>query len=324
MTTLFSTEPFARAWTTCFRKDSTVLGLSWDESRGPSTAHGIVSPLPDGTTTAEFGPAGLYAAPDPFLPRPASIRRVVRQAMKQHRISHLTWYVRFNHHALAAALTGAGFESVPHFTHVVALGGSHAEIFSRYRKTRRNEIRQSQRKGCVIRKATTYADVEEYCRVHETLALQKKDFKLKYPAALLFAFVQMGDSTTLLLAEVENRVVAGSLFFKDGDSMFYWHGAANREFSDYFPTGALVDSGIQLALSLSLKTFDFGASNSEPLRDFKGSFGATAAQNWTFTVKPPYPLRLRVSLAVRRLVPFLRRDRGLVPPASSLLHECPS
>ncbi|WP_158277648.1 GNAT family N-acetyltransferase [Opitutus sp. ER46] len=263
--------------------------------------HGILTTPDGGVAHGAFGPDGLFAHPSNGIPSPRSLAQAAYDVLEAHGLGYLLWHVRFDHGELAAVLHRAGFSSTPYATHVLSLGQSHADLFAAYRKTRRNEIRQSQKKGCIIREATTYDDVLQYCAVHAKLAQQKEGFRVKYPAELIFGLLQLPQPATLSLAEVSGQVVAGALFIPDGDSVFYWHGAADRDFSDYFPTGALVDHGIQAAVARGAKSLNFGASGSDSLRDFKASFGAKPASNWTFTIGRRESLRTRLGRSLRRL-----------------------
>ena len=110
-----------------------------------------------------------------------------------------------------------------------------------------------------------------------------------------------------LLAEVHDQVIAGALFFVDGDTLLYWHGGADREHSEYFPMPALMDVALQQAIQSGLASFNFGGSPSESLRFFKESFGAQVRQNWTFRVRKEANLGARIIDRVRRELSRRRR-----------------
>ena len=79
---------------------------------------------------------------------------------------------------------------------------------------------------------------------------------------------------TLLIAEVNDQIIGGAFFIRDGDCLMYWHGAADRDFASYGAERRAVDRGIQLAIAEGMRTVNFGASSSDSLRSFKASFGA--------------------------------------------------
>jgi lipid II:glycine glycyltransferase (peptidoglycan interpeptide bridge formation enzyme) len=297
--TLFSKEEFVQTWVTHSNVNSRVMTLSLGESSARGVMHGIVKSR-GGSIKAEFGPQGLFACPAPFSFECRSLRKHLLMELRKQRVAKLMWHVRFDHESLALRLQDAGFSSEPYWTHALSLEKPYEEIFAGYHATRRNQIRKCYRRGVTIREAGSREDIAAYCLVHERLAGQKPGFKLKYPFELIYGLYQLKKHTTVLVAEIEGRVIAGALFFADGDSMFYWHGAADREYADLFPTGALLDRGIQIAMQKQLKSFNFGASNSDSLRDFKKSFGSEPRQNWTFCIEPKRSLAWRITSKIRR------------------------
>ena len=266
---------------------------------------GVLHPTPAGRIVAAFGPHGLFASPVPALPDSRTFARALQKNLRQQGISHLAWHVRFDHEALAGLLREAGFQGEISDTQVLALGKPYEETFSCYSATRRNQIRKCFRRGVTLREARSRIDVDRYSKVHERLEAAK-DFRTRYPAALIHNLVQL-EQAQLLLAEVEGRVIAGALFFVDGTSMLYWHGATDREAAEFFPMPALMDEGIQRAYRAGLMTFNFGGSPTESLTAFKESFGATTRPNWSFHVDAAEPLRRRLTdEAKRRLRGLLR------------------
>jgi lipid II:glycine glycyltransferase (peptidoglycan interpeptide bridge formation enzyme) len=225
-------------------------------------------------------------------------RRSLEPSLRAHRIDQLTWHVRFDHHALAALLSEAGLPRETQVTHVLSLEQPYEATFAAYSATRRNQIRKCLRRGVRLRQARSRDDVNRYASVHERLETAK-DFTTRYPADLLHNLVQL-EEALLILAEVDGRLIAGALFFIDGKSMLYWHGASDREAAAFFPMPALMDEGIQRAYRAGLAHFNFGGSPSESWAGFKESFGAIARSSWSFTVVPSQPMTQRIAHAAKR------------------------
>ncbi|HKW01019.1 MAG TPA: GNAT family N-acetyltransferase [Vicinamibacterales bacterium] len=278
--TVFSTEPFLGAWRDNHAPNSRLLSLEVATDRGEGTVHGLVHERGDRTVAADFGPDGLFACPWP-LASPGRGAKPLLQSMAAHRVSLLTWHVRFDHHWLAPLLEQSGASHQEQETHVLRLPESHDLAFAGYKKTRRTEIRACHARGVTIRPARHHDEIDAYCRLHEKLEAAK-NFRVRYPAKLIHALLALPNVATLLIAEVNDQVIAGAFFIRDGDCLMYWHGAADRDFASYVPSGALVDRGIQLAIAEGMRTVNFGASTSDSLRGFKESFGAEPAQNRTF------------------------------------------
>jgi lipid II:glycine glycyltransferase (peptidoglycan interpeptide bridge formation enzyme) len=273
--------------------------ISVGEGLSHSVMHGVATPCGSGYANGEFGPDGLYACPHPFHADTEDRISETIHEFQRNRLLSVRWNVRFDHGMLSTQLQKAGFPAQIANTQVLDLRRKHEEIFANYRQTRRNEIRKCQRQRVDIRRAWSYDEVIAYCRVHEKLAHQKIGFIVTYPVNLVHELVKLRDDVVLLVADFEGQIVAGALFFIDGDSMFYWHGAADRDHARLFAAGALVDQGIQIACEKGLSSFNLGGSSTDSLRDFKESFGATIRQVWAFSValRQPLPLRIKSLLA---------------------------
>lgn len=298
--TLFSKEEFIRAWVANADDDSQLFAISVSD-QPDSKMYGVRFAKGD-SFHAEFAPHGLFASSPTSSLSSQTLRDGLMKELKSERISRMRWHVRFDHEPLANALIDAGFSEQPYWTHALTLDRSHEDIFARYSTTRRNQIRKALRRGVTFRVAENAEDIREYCRLHSRLSVQKESFREKYGFNLLYALFQLRDHTTVMFAEAEGQIIAGAVFFVDGDSLIYWHGAADRDFGQFFPTGALMDRGIQLAIEKGLKTFNFGASSVDSLREFKASFGAEPRQNWTFTIYPERSLSWRVRNKTRKVL----------------------
>jgi hypothetical protein len=297
--TMFSTEPFVNAWISGLGGGWHPISVSVGSGLSKSVMYGVAVRGRWGYSSAQFGPAGLYANLSPF---PACFEERINDAIREFqrkRLLSVTWNVRFDHDRLAAAMRKAGHLCKSGTTHVIPLLGDHEVVFSHYRPTRRNEIRQCHRKGVQIRRALGYEDVIAYCQVHERLAQQKEGFNIKYPTSLICELVKLREHVILLVAEYEGKIIAGSLFFVDGDSMMYWHGASDRDYSRLFASGALVDRGIQIACEKGCQSFNMGGSCTDALREFKTSFGAAERTVYAFTVALNSPLPFRIVAKVR-------------------------
>jgi hypothetical protein len=298
-TTLFSTEPFVNAWISGLGGGLHPISVSVGSGLLRSVMYGVAVRGRLGYSSAQFGPAGLYANLSPFPSNcEERIRETIREFQRQRLLS-VTWNVRFDHTVLAEALHTAGLACQSGTTHIIPLLEKHEVLFSRYRPTRRNEIRQCHRKGIQIRRALGYEDAVAYCQVHERLAQQKEGFNINYPTSLICELVKLREYVILLVAEYEGKIIAGALFFVDGDSMMYWHGASDRDYARLFASGALVDRGIQIACEKGCQSFNMGGSGTDALREYKTSFGAAERTVYAFTVALSAPLPVRIVAKIR-------------------------
>jgi len=298
--TLFSSEPFIKAWVSGVGGGRYPISVAVGDEPFRSVMHGVATRGRWGHASGQFGPAGLYANLSPFPEHcDGQVGETVRALQRQGLMS-VTWNVRFDHSMLASALQKAGFHFQLATTHVLPLLEKQEVLFSRYRQTRRNEIRRCHRKGVQIRRALGYEATAAYCQVHERLSHQKKGFVIKYSTSLICELVKLEDQVILLVAEYEGKIIAGALFFADGDSMMYWHGASDRDYARLFASGALIDRGIQIACERKCRTFNMGGSGTDSLREFKASFGAEVRTGYAFTISLRERLPFRIAAQMRR------------------------
>jgi lipid II:glycine glycyltransferase (peptidoglycan interpeptide bridge formation enzyme) len=169
---------------------------------------------------------------------------------------------------------------------VLWLPRTHEDAFAKFSTTRRRQVRKSHQSGVSVRSATDAASLDAYLGIHRKLS-DDKERPEDYPRALFERLLALPDAS-LLLAEFEGVVVAGALFFRDGDSLFYWHGASDRAHAHVFPSCAIFDHAIALACREGFRSMNFGGSlGVSSLEEFKQSWGARRETYWKFTWSNP-------------------------------------
>ena len=248
-----------------------------------------------------LGPMGLYASPgwDGQLHR-FTLEGILHKIMT-FRTRRFVWNVRFDHEPLATGLSLLGLKSERVSTQVLPLKSEYDHVFADYSATIRNHIRKAYRRGIRVREATSAGDIRAYHAVHLRLAEQKAGYRFTYPIELFFALTGIHGAARLLIAEVDEQVVAGGLFFRDGNSVMYWHGASDRAYSHLYPSCAVLDRAICWACEVGAAFFNFGGSAGiDSLERFKSTWGARRELNWTFEWDNPLWARLgRVKESLR-------------------------
>jgi lipid II:glycine glycyltransferase (peptidoglycan interpeptide bridge formation enzyme) len=300
-TTLFSSEIFVNAWVRGMGQSRYPIKVSMGGGLSQHVIHGVATPCGFGYANGEFAPDGLYVSPSSsWAYSEEKLCEAVREFQRQPFLS-VIWNVRFDHATIARRFQASGLSLHVSTTHVLSLDEKYEQIFAGYNTTRRNQLRKSRRRGIEIRRTLNDEDIVAYCEIHKKLAKQKSGFKIKYSVNLIREMVALHDHAILLVADYERRVTGGALFFLDGESMLYWHGAADREYGHLFASCALLDRGIQIACENGLKTFNFGGSATDSLREFKESFGARSRPVWTFAIAKRKPLVVRIRNKLGRL-----------------------
>ena len=286
--TLFSSRPFVEAWTRAMGRSHRALRFSTD-ARGSGDLYGVGRRVASGLYDVALGPSGLYASPEMEDSCSAgAISRIVAQ-LRSIRITGFTWNVRFDNDRLAQVLAAQQLPVQRTSTHVLRLAESYEKIFARYNATIRNQVRRTQHNGVSVRAVSSVDDVNTYYAIHTRLAALKGNYSILYPVSLLTEMVLLRDHARLLVAEHEGRMIAGGLFFRDGCSVMYWHGASDRDYSHLFPTSAVVDAAIHWALESGAAFFNFGGSGGlESLEQFKASWNAKPELNWAFQYSHPF------------------------------------
>jgi len=303
--TFFSSREFAEAWA---RSGSGhVLGIPVRGSGSPRTIFGIQDTEHYFRRSISLGPFGGYASPgwENYLEQ--STVRGVLDRLRGVRTTKIVWNVRFDHQPLAAVLESLGLEPVSIPTHVLHLQEDYDMVFAGYNATMRNHVRRSRKMGVRLRDGLEENDVRAFYRVYSNLVQQKPGFQLALPVELFINLLRTGKSARLVLAEVEEEVVAGGFFLKDGCTVLYYMGASDRDYSKYFPSCAVMDEAIRWACETGADFFNFGSSGDlEKLKQFKSFWGAQEENSWQFVWQNPFWNRISQWKAR-----FARRQAGL-------------
>ena len=268
--------------------------------------YAVRNPGSYGRQFLSLAPYGLYASPGwQSQLRQSTLEGILGRLTGIKTISFV-WNVRFDHEQLANCLISSGlrFSRVP--TRVLGLTPGYERIFAGYNATIRNHVRKAHRRGVSVRETVSPESVAEYHRIYTRHAGQRGGYGVIHPVKLLLELVEIRNIVRLLVAEHEGRVVGGGLFFRDGNSVRYWHGASDREYSHCYPSCAVLDEAIRWACESGAAFFNFGPSvGLSSLDQFKSFWGARTELNWEFAWMNP--LWTRASDLKRRLMGSLQR-----------------
>lgn len=266
-----------------------VLAIPVVGSGPPRTIYALETAEPLGLRSFSMAPCGLYASPGWVGRLDAGTLGGIVETMKGFRVRKFGWKVLFDHHELASGLGSLGLKTRQESTHALALERDYDRVFARFSATIRNEIRKAQARGVSVREATDSEMVKAYYRLHKELAEQKGGYDFIYPLELLLGLLAIRGAARLLVAECAGRVVAGGLFFRDGASVVYWHGATDRQHSSFFPSRLVLDEAIREGCESGATLFNFGGSAGiASLEKHKERWGAERQLNWLFEWKNPF------------------------------------
>jgi lipid II:glycine glycyltransferase (peptidoglycan interpeptide bridge formation enzyme) len=251
--------------------------------------------------SVSLAPFGLPAYPIEYDQSRDSATELVGQ-LQTTRTLGFDWNVRFDHQDFARGLTECGLKSVEWWTHVLYLDRCYDAVFRNFHASTRNNIRRAERKGVVVRRATKWADLQDYYQIYETVFRERKWTDIYSPKFLEEVF-KLSDDVLLLVAELRGTIIGGDWFVRDGSSLFCWQSAMNYKYKHYFPMYAIINYAIRLACAESLTSFNMGGGDIASLEQFKSFWGARKVPIWGFVWKNPVlsPAR-RVFSKTRRIL----------------------
>lgn len=319
----FSTEQYVKAWVQAFPERDVAFPIQVSGSGLARTLWAIKRPVRFGRRELSSGHSDDFCWSPGWntkLER-STVEGIVRQ-LKAFPTNRFVWRVRFDHGELAETLSSLGLTFRRVATYVLSLTTGYEHVFAGFNDSRRNEVRKAHRRGLVIRQASSIEDLSNYQQIYSDLA-RNKAWGFVYPLEFTLALLASSTEVRFLVAEHEGRAVAGALFVRDGRSVMYVHGAADRSKSDLFASTALIDEGIRWATDLGVDFFNFGNAGSSEggLAHYKLSFGSEPKCDWVFEWRSQLfswlaRLKGRLSLA-RTLLPFRPVTLGAEAPKST-------
>lgn len=167
-----------------------------------------------------------------------------------------------NYHKIHILNIEDGFEKVKKFFHKDCIVRS---------------VRKAVKCKITVRQSCSEQDLKEFFQIHaitrkrQGLPIQpyeffKKMWEIMYPKGYF----------TLLLAELNRRIIAGIVIFKFKDTVSFEHGASNPKYLAVRPNHLILWKAIEMACSEGYRYFDFGKTPPENkgLLNFKRRWGA--------------------------------------------------
>ena len=318
-TTIFATPDFVESWCRALGECEPFI-VRVQGSGPPRTMHLVKTPMRYGSFQISRAQA-RRSLDKPWLDRPAQTPRTVEHILDQLtglRTRSLLWQVRFDHEPLALILCSLGLIHDRVQVHVLNLDRDYSQLFARYNATTRNHVRKAARRGVIVRSTCDAQDVFAYHAIYSRHA-RRNNWGFEYPAQITLDMIKLAETASakacFKVAEHEDAIIGGALFLRDGNSVYYLHEVADREYSHLFPASSVLDAGIQWACQSGAQFFNFGNSGidnvNESLAAFKSSWGAQTERNWLFKWDNP------VWKSAAKLKSSVRRIKAISSPISN-------
>lgn len=260
--------------------------------------------LPRVRTTGTPSPLGLFASPPrhwnlgadasgflseggPVSPRETSalIQEIRRRCSLRTRIV----VGRDDAWAWASAVPSTTY-SIARTAQVLDLRGGFSTVWSkRFTSKVRSNSRKAERRGVVVESDNTGRLIPVFDVLYRS-SVDRWAQERGYPLTLMrwlaqrqhprgkFATVarRLGDQCTVWIARRQGEPIAGIIILTRGPRVTYWRGAMDKERSR--GTGAnelLHRCAIEAACASERQSYDFGLSQTDELKRFKATFGAS-------------------------------------------------
>ena len=178
----------------------------------------------------------------------------------------------------------------------------------------RRGIRQAEKRGVVVRMSNDESDLNRFYKLH--IATRKKLGVLPQPKAFfkaLFRHVISEGLGFIGLAELDGKVIAGIVFLKYGDTLYYKFNASDEGYLKKRPNHLVIWEAVRYACENNYKHLDFGRCSygDDGLRTFKSRWGASEANLPYFyypkvkgyTILPRTSIRYRAMQVLSHVVP---------------------
>jgi CelD/BcsL family acetyltransferase involved in cellulose biosynthesis len=147
--------------------------------------------------------------------------------------------------------------------HGTPLDGGVAEIRKRLSQHARRNIAISERDGVRVEVHTDSDAVRRFHGLH--VSLRKRKYRLLAPPIELFdriwdAFAA-DDAIVTMLAHTGDELIAGAIFLRWGDTLYYKFGASRHEHLSLRPNDALFWAGIRWGVQRGARLVDWGLSD---------------------------------------------------------------
>jgi lipid II:glycine glycyltransferase (peptidoglycan interpeptide bridge formation enzyme) len=161
--------------------------------------------------------------------------------------------------------------------HILDLEPSADILKERFHHSVRRGIHQAEKRGVTVRMTHTEADLHHFFELN--VATHKKLGVLPQPHAFfkaLYRHVISQDLGFLAMAEWDGKVIAGVLFLKYKDTIYYKFNASVKNYLQKRPNHLIIWEAIRYTCANGYKYFDFGRCpfEEEGLRTFKCRWGS--------------------------------------------------
>jgi hypothetical protein len=154
---------------------------------------------------------------------------------------------------------GHSLQRAPAVTQIISLDSTSEDLWGNLKQECRTAIRKAQQSGVTVKEATSANALDEF-RTIQAATYSRTGASmppLSFAQGMWNAFQPSG-RLELLIAEYQNRPIAGAVILNYKDAATYWAGASLEQFQHLRPSNLLMWEAISCARQRGLKWFEVG------------------------------------------------------------------
>jgi serine/alanine adding enzyme len=197
---------------------------------------------------------------------------------KQVKVIYSQFRNLFDTSALKQAFEEAHALFEDHLNILIDLTQSEEGLWKGVKSRKRNNIRQAQRKGLVVKRITTSnAAMQAYSILQEVYSRAK--LPLAHQSLFLKAFEIMNNNNMLrIYGAFHEEQLAGAMFILSHNGRFYdWYAGSFRQYYSFNPNDIIPWEIFKIGKDENIRLFDFGGAGKPGIpygvRDYKIQFG---------------------------------------------------
>lgn len=181
----------------------------------------------------------------------------------------LIWQEAFQKEGFKGAEKGQGFEGVqPKFVFRLDVSPDEEQLMSNLHQKTRYNIRLAKRKGVTITTNGTKEDLSVFYRVLKETCERDRFLVRSYQYfADLYDFLTPPGYQKLVLAKLDDQIIAGAILLKLGDKAWYLYGASSNQERNTMPNYLMQWEMIRWAKSQGCTLYDFRGVSGDLSKD---------------------------------------------------------
>ena len=209
---------------------------------------------------------------EPLISSPEYAYEIKNEIFRYCKLNKLH-YVEFRTSKIIFPIDASNYRT--DLRHVLMLDKSEKEILKSFSENTKRNIKKSTKENVSVSVKNNSDGMkvfyDMFCVTRQKHGLPPQPLKFFKNIFDLIILKDLGD---LIIAEHNNKPIAGAIYFKFGEKIIYKFGASYPQYFDFRGNNAVMWYAIQKYLNEKYKEFDFGRTemNHEGLRKFKLSW----------------------------------------------------